>query len=315
MRVFIATHKADIDGISPYIFLRLMYPEHSIEYRFLDANEINGFLEENLASNYFKNFDKVYITDLTVSKKNCESINKDVKLREKLKIFDHHIFDLSNADYGFGFSKDVDENGVKQCATSLFYDHLLSERPDIFDKPVFKDYVENVRQYDVWEWEKTNNQDAKRLTMLFDILGRSVYIDKYIEYFKTHDTFSFTESEMYLLKSEQDRINQYIKECEKRIIPCTICGKSCAVLFADRHRSEVGNALAKTFEGKYDVIVLVNMNMGVSYRTISDNIDLSQIAATFCGGGHKKASGSPIAQSFKEKVVLELFSKGNIRLD
>ena len=45
----------EVDGVSPYIFLRLMYPEHSIEYRFLDANEINGFLEENLANNYFKN--------------------------------------------------------------------------------------------------------------------------------------------------------------------------------------------------------------------------------------------------------------------
>ena len=86
------------------------------------------------------------------------------------------------------------------------------------------------------------------------------------------------------------------------------------MLFADRHRSEVGNTLAKTFEGKYDVIVLINMNMGVSYRTISDSVDLSQIAGVFGGGGHKKASGSPVPQGFRERVILELF-KGNIRLD
>lgn len=314
MRVFIATHKADIDGVSPYIFLRLMYPEHSIEYRFLDANEINTFMEEALASNHFHNFDKVYITDLTISKKTCESINKNVALRQKIKVFDHHIFDLSNAEYSFGYSMDEDEHGVKQCATSLFYKHLVEERPDIFDKPMFREYVENVRQYDVWDWEKNNNLDAKKLTMLFDILGRSVYIDKYVDFFKNNDTFHFTEAEQYLLKVEQDRINQYIKECEKRIVPCTICGYSAGVLFADRHRSELGNALSKTFSGKYDFIAMINMNMGVSYRTISDDVDLSKVAGVFGGGGHKKASGSPVSQAFKEKLILDYF-KGNIRLD
>ena len=52
------------------------------------------------------------------------------------------------------------------------------------------------------------------------------------------------------------------------------------------------------------------MDYSVSYRTIKDNVDVSEFAKIFDGGGHKKSSGSPIDKYMKDSIIEELFWKG-----
>ena len=44
----------------------------------------------------------------------------------------------------------------------------------------------------------------------------------------------------------------------------------------------------------------------ISYRTIKDNVDVSEIAKRYGGGGHKPAAGSPVKKSQLRKVMCSL---------
>jgi nanoRNase/pAp phosphatase (c-di-AMP/oligoRNAs hydrolase) len=49
------------------------------------------------------------------------------------------------------------------------------------------------------------------------------------------------------------------------------------------------------------------MQQGVSYRCVKDNIDVSEIASVYGGGGHIKASGSPMDNTLKKEVIKLIF--------
>lgn len=83
-----------------------------------------------------------------------------------MQLLDHHQTALHLNQYEWGKVVLEDEQGLLTSATSLFYQYLvmhgLLEKTD-----VLTEFVELVRQYDTWEWERNGNYQAQRLNALF----------------------------------------------------------------------------------------------------------------------------------------------------
>ena len=78
------------------------------------------------------------------------------------------------------------------------------------------------------------------------------------------------------------------------------------VVFSDKLASELGHAICNKNK-EIDIAIIVNTdNMTVSYRTIKQNIDCSEFASKFLGGGHKAASGSQFTIELRNKLYKTL---------
>jgi len=304
MKTLILTHKADIDGLSPIIFLKILRKD--VDYILLNANEINPKINEIISTKLYTKYDEIFVTDLTLDKSSCELIMK-TGTPEKFHTFDHHASNLISNNYPFGTAISVNNNGIKECATSLFYKYLKANYSDIFNKEIFETYTELVRLNDTWDWAIDNNTFAKKLNDLHAILGRDKYIENYIDFLQNNEKFYYTDAQEFLLEIENDRIQRYLEESEKTMFHATLCSKRCGIVFAEQNRSLLGNYLAEKYSYILDFIVIINMQQGVSYRCVKDNVDVSEIASVYGGGGHIKASGSPMDNNLKKEVIKLIF--------
>lgn len=301
MRTLILSHKADIDGLSPVIFLKLI--REKLDVVLLNANDICPKLHEIIKNQSYKKYDEIFVTDLTLDKKTCELIMSTGD-SDKFHTFDHHAFDLSANNYPFGVAISRNDDGVNECATSLFYKYLVERYPETFDNNAIKEYTELVRLNDTWDWAKTNNQDAKNLSEIHSILGRDNYIETYLDFLKNNqEKFYYTDDQKYLLKIEQDRITRYLEETEKTMFHATLCGKRCGIVFAESHRSILGNYLTEKYSHLIDFVVIINMQQGISLRSRTEDVDVSEIASIYGGGGHVKAAGAPMDNKLKKEVI------------
>ena len=309
MKTLILSHKADIDGISPVIFLKMI--REDLEVCLLNANDINPKIVELIKTKTYLNYDEIFVTDLTLDKNSCEMI-MNTGYSERFKTFDHHAINLISNNYPFGVAISKNDDGTNECATSLFYKYLCEHYKETFDTPAFRDYTELVRLNDTWDWAKTNNKDALKLGDLLNLLGREDYIETYVNFFKNNNEFYFDKNQLYLLDVEEKRTQRYMEEAEKTMFHAHLCGHNCGIVFAEQHRSLLGNYLAQKYAYCLDYIVLINMQQGISFRCIKDDINVGEIATIFGGGGHIKASGAPMQNDLKREVIKLIFKDRNM---
>lgn len=309
MKTLILTHKADIDGLSPVIFLKLIRKD--IDVILLNANDINPKVTEIIKNKSYLKYDEIFVTDLTLDKNACELI-MSTGHHDKFHTFDHHAINLVSNNYPFGVAISRNEDGVNECATSLFYKYLRDLIPDVFNNPAIEKYTELVRLSDTWDWAKTGNLDANKLADLQSILGREEYIETYVDFFKNNNDFFFTDKQQYLLDVEEKRIKRYLEESEKTMFHANLCGHPCGIVFAESHRSVLGNYLAEKYSYCIDYVILINMQQGLSFRAHKDGINVGEIATVFGGGGHVKASGAPLDNSIKREVIKLLLNDKNM---
>ncbi|HZG70259.1 MAG TPA: hypothetical protein VEY51_01880, partial [Chondromyces sp.] len=92
-------------------------------------------------------------------------------------------------------------------------------------------------------------------------------------------------------------------------------GLLAGVVHAESYHSELGNELGKEFS-YLDYIAIINMSgRKVGFRTIHDEVDVSEIAAHYGGGGHAKASGCTLTPEAYEVFVAKPFTLAPIRQD
>lgn len=307
MRTLLLTHKADPDGVSPVIFLKLI--REKLDYVLLNANDIIGKVQEIIKNKSYLLYDEIFITDLTLDRATCEMIMQTGN-SSRFHLFDHHAFNLVANEYPFGTAISTNAEGINECATSLIYKYLKNLYPQVFDTEAMSTYTELIRQSDTWDWVKTNNLESKKLNDLHDILGRDKYIEYFVEFFKKNKNFYFTPEQEYILKIEQDRIKRYLEETEKTMFHATLCGRRCGIVFAESNRSLLGNYLAQKYSNIIDFVVIINMQQGLSFRSIKDDVNVAEFASIYGGGGHVKASGAPMDNSLKKEVI-KLILKDN----
>ena len=296
------TH-TDLDGVSCEILGKIAFGE-DIDVVRCNYGDINAKVEELINST--EEYDKLFITDISVNK---EIADKLLSISDKVILLDHHKTALWLNEYPYALVQVEDESIGKMCGAYLFYEYLKKNHKEFDDTPALKLFIDYVRMYDTWEWkEKYDNIIPKRLNDLMYMDGPNEFIDKMI-YRLGNNLAIFDDTDLMKLQIEQTYINSYIAQKNETLMinDDLFPGYTVGITFADKYISELGNKLCE-LHPELDFVVLINMStLTVSYRTVKDDLDLSDIAKGFGGGGHPKASGSRFDASIVNDMLNNIF--------
>lgn len=293
MKVLLFTHGQDIDGAGCAILLRKAFDDYKIvpTKTFDITSNVKRYIDEGLIYEY----DKVFVTDLCIKEPLLSKINLDEVLKNKIIVIDHHKTEIDEGNDKYSFvTIIVQKNGKKVSGTSLFYEYLLKngflKKDNILDQ-----LVEWTRQYDIWDWKKENNYDARKLHILFEMLG----FDKYLELMnKKVDNSSFIDFDEF----EKTIINEYDQNLSSDITKALKDMKVVSLKIDDnlfkigyvttlyKYRNDVNEFVKKDNVNNIDAVGMIMKDTEtVSYRQVKD-VDVSCIAKYFNGKGHREAS-------------------------
>lgn len=282
-KIKLFTHN-DLDGVGCSI---LMYNYASTNHtHYLNYNEVNYEITSFINSGKVDEYDEIFITDISVNEEVAELINE--KYAEKFILIDHHKTALWLNKYDWAFVKKEEAANIKACGTSLLFWYIKLRGYQFINKKLVKEFVELVRKYDTWEW-KTNNEILPfELNILFKsmpIFEFSKNINKKIVKNKP----IFGEADYKAISIYKDMVNRYIDE--RMYYQYITKNYHYYVTFAEDHVSAIGDQFLEK-NPEVDFIAIVNMNSySISFRTKKKDIDVSEIAKLFYGGGHPQASG------------------------
>lgn len=317
-KIKLFTH-TDLDGIGCAVLAYLAFGAENVDVEYCDYKDVDEKVRRFGESEEYKSYDKVYITDISVSENLAASMNTAL-VSDKLMLLDHHATAEHLNKYIWANVRVTSPStGDKTSGTKLFYQHLLLEgRFDKYSDRVLyniRDFAQAVCDYDTWRWKEVLSEEegivCKQLNDLFHIYGREEFIDWAEDAISAYDSFpEFGLVEKTLLEQKQKDIDIYVETKSKQVMTVVDnFGYTCGVVFAERYFSEFGNRLSEMRPG-LDYIAMIDISKGtVSYRTIHDGIDLGgEIAHSFGGGGHRKAAGSSFDACEMRGIVLnELF--------
>ena len=289
------THN-DLDGVGCYIVAKIVL-EEEVDVTYCNYGDVN---EEVLKAIENENvYSKIFITDISVTEEVANDLDK---IGEKVVLLDHHPTALFLNRYSWAKVEEYFDIEEKTCATRLLYDYFNANGNVYLDT-----FVEKVRLFDTWLWkEKYNDEDAKYLNDLRYILGKEDFANSLISKIKSKSTL-FNEFDLKLLAIKQREIDSYVEKKDKDLVVTEIRGYKAGVVIAESNQSELGNRLCE-MHPELDLVAMVNQN-GISYRTVKDNVNVSEIAKYFGGGGHPKASGSRVPKECLEGYIEALFNR------
>ena len=300
MKVFLISHIADVDGVTPVVLTDLVFDNY--DYHLLEPSEVDDYMIEAINNNLFDQYDLVLVTDLCFTDKVAEIIN-NIDLKNKIQVIDHHQSRLDLNKYDF-IHVEVERNNKLVSGTSLYLEYLLNNYPnDILKKESVSELVDLVRSGDTWEWKKTNRIEARDLSTIHAYYGNDKYIEKYSKFLRENDEFYFDEIDITLIEIDRRRKHDYIEDCKSKLIIENIKGYRVGIIFAELYRSELGNDLAEYYKDEVDFIMIINMNRSISFRSIRDDINLGDFASCLDGFGHFKAAGASLPEGLKENII------------
>lgn len=326
MRIKHISH-LDLDGYGATILTEILknyVPDgfYDIETENILPNRLNNMMREVIEN--IDAYDRVIITDLAINQELLDMI-KECKCSEKIRVFDHHKYELQDLPDNIIITKDSPiHKGHLTCATELYY-NFLREDP-IYDMIRIRGndraveyFVECVRVYDTFEFWKTRNDpensqyesyvDAPRLNTLFHILEREDF-KEYIYHYLLSDVRTLTRSnEKYpyiseILALEANKNNRYVDAALRRLIRTNLCctvwrdntphklDYNIGVIFAEKNGPVIGNTACEN-NPEIDFCAVVSNNQ-ISLYTNKTDMDVSSIAKLFGGGGHEEAAGLTI---------------------
>lgn len=302
--LLLISHVADPDGITPVILAKFVFKE--FDTLLLNPEEV----DENLKANIDK-YKEIHIVDLPVSETMAKAIENNEEWKKKVKLFDHHHGNLYLNNYSF--AKVIDEeNGKKESGTSVYYNYLTTMSDNEYlHKQSTKGLVEQVRLIDTYDFKTEKEKEAHNMDSLFSILGRQNYIDYYYNYIKEEQEFKYRDQDLFLIKLEQDKMNNYIEKREEEMIKAELDGYQVGIVYAERYRSDIGNFLANKYP-ELDFVMIINIARSISFRGI-DKVDLSLYSKKFGGGGHKNASGCPLPPNLLNNITHLIFKDIKIK--
>ncbi|TKC14879.1 DHH family phosphoesterase [Robertmurraya kyonggiensis] len=293
----------DLDGVGCGILAKLAFGK-DVHVRY---NSIAGLNRE--VENFFEQEEQetfLFITDLSVNEENEKRIEEFHRAGGKVQLIDHHKTSLAYNNYDWGHVVVEDTAGKLTSATSLLYEYLIAQGL-LHQSEAVDEFVELVRQYDTWEWEKNNNQHAQRLNALFYLISIEEFEEKMLERLRTDDHFYFDEFEKRILDMEEEKIERYIRRKRRELVQAQIKGHFAGVVYAESYHSELGNELGKEYP-HLDYIAILNIGgKRIGFRTIHDHVDVSEVAGHFGGGGHAKASGCSMTEKAYKLFVTDTF--------
>lgn len=295
MKKYLITH-TDLDGISPIILLKLANVDFNYKTTELKDLEdfINTFIESDLSE-----YDTIYVTDLTLTD---EMYEKLIALNKQLLVFDHHQTHLFANKYPF-VTVSVDLHGRQTCGTELFYEYLKNKFKNL-NKENIQEYVNYVRELDTFNF---TSDLPKHLDTIRETIGKDDFIKTMVKRLNKDKPFALTTFEKRFIKLKNQELERYLQKKEKDMQTFIIDGKKCAVCFAETNKSILGNYISTKYP-EFDLVILIDASSRISYRTTKEDIDLSEFAATYGGGGHRLASGSKFDNEDRANIIRSYYN-------
>ena len=298
-KIKLITHN-DLDGVGCYIVAKYLFGDTcDIDVSFCTHHSLKEVLDETILC--MNEFNRIYITDIAPTEEYFDLFFSKAFI-DKTELFDHHKTSEFLTDYDFSHVH-VEKNRVLQSGTTLFYEYLKGLEG--INKPThyLEKFVELIRLWDTWDWYKTNNLEAKALNDLLYLKGiKWFYKDMLVLLDEDEGLFSAVDEIM--LTYEADKKKRYIKAKSKEIIEYDLDDYHIGVIFAEQYVSELGNNVCEQHP-EFDFVVVVS-GKTCSFRTVKENIDVSEIAKHYGGGGHPKASGCPISKGKQLEYITSI---------
>ncbi len=284
----------DLDGVGCYILIKSIYPNAEITF--------HGYEEINESILNFCNQDsnsEIIIADLSIKENTLLELNE----RGHVLLFDHHP-DTEKLFNKYKFDWCIYKENM--CGSKILFNHLYKNEDVDFYYLDMMNLISAINSWDLWLWKKENQIESLQLNRLLYLLGFNNFINRFLN----DPSLDFTESEMRLLKLEQQKIDNYIKCCAVNASIIDITNEYTAVvIFAENYINEIAEYYKDTIND-YDLVAVINMkSKSVSLRSLKENVDVEKIAKIYKGGGHLNASGFKIQN--KEAIIQTLIG-GNI---
>lgn len=216
----------------------------------------------------------VLVTDF--SWRTREQNDKMASLAKTFQILDHHKSAqavLAGADYAVF---DMQRSGA-----GLAWDYLFGCNSTPLYYPDRPWYVAYVEDRDLWNWKLPNTHEICAYLGTLEFTKEAWDKLEFIEWTKL----------LQLGAGALAHINHYVREAIQQARVGHFLNRELAVLnVCYLNCSEVGNALAKKHEVSLTWFERGDGQTQFSLRSIGD-IDVSEIAKVFNGGGHKNAAG------------------------
>ncbi len=312
MRVLLFTHKQDIDGIGCAVLAQQAFQE--LEIVPCKTFEITEKVKEYMDNGKIYDFDIIFVTDLCIKEPLLTVINKDNNLKKKIQVIDHHKSEIEEGNNSYDFvSIIVEENGKKESGTSLFYSYLLNHKY-LESSKCLDTFVEWTRQYDVWDWKKENNLQARYLHILFEELGYEEYL-RIANGFIQKNEVTFDEDNFKVIHNFEKKLAEAINTIISNMVVVNITIQNNNyrigyVICSYKYRNDINEFVIKDNKFNIDSVGMIMTDIDtVSYRNVKD-IDASIIATYFGGKGHKNAASNPQ----NNKKFREIMKLHNIHL-
>lgn len=297
----------DLDQLGCQLMIELHYGRENVKVERCTYNNVNGTLYNYLKSGEHKEYDLIYITDISISEKMAEWVDKD--FYDKVVLIDHHKTAEWLNKYDWVIVETHGEGGLPVSACELVRRYFDNNNPKVLE------IVKNTNDYDVWLWSTNGNLEAKRMNDLMYLIG----IDEMLDYLHSQikgDSIAERMKDKYdfMLEMRDREYKHYLESSNKSLNVCKYGEYNVGVVMAERFISELGNDLAK-LHPELDFIAILNMRSGLSLRGVKD-IDLGVVAKEIgsklelSGGGHPKASAVSLTSDYKLNFLSNIFEIG-----
>ena len=220
MKVLLFTHKNDIDGMGNAVLAKLAFSD--VDYVLCGTFDLTKNIMKYIEDGSIYDYDFIFVTDLCLEDPVLSRIANDDRLKNIILNFDHHktFMDEKYTKYDFINVCVSDSKGLC-CGTSLFYEYLVSNGYIEGDTLVIKEFVELTRQHDTWEWKNIyNNEKARELATLFDVIGCDGYINMMIKKLENNEnkSFEFEKFERTLIDNRLIQVEEKLRTYADNVI-------------------------------------------------------------------------------------------------
>lgn len=278
-----------------------------MDIAYCDYHNVNDIVRDFIKSPEVENYTHILITDISVQgdvPELLESIHQAGT--QQVLLIDHHATNLLLGEmYDWAMVKPAYDDGTLTAGTGLLLDFFKENYPKLLEDVQLDEYAEIVRRYDTWDWNRMGDPLPKKYNDLFGIIGRERFMKKMIPSIKIYGAGIFlTEQDEFMLEINQEKIDKYINDVEKKMIRKVIDGHKVGVVFAERHTSELGNELCKR-NPDIDYALIINMHYEIySLRSVKKEIHCGEISKKlFGGGGHPPAAGAQLNKEQMNYIV------------
>ena len=269
MKIFCYFHNDDLDGWSSSAIVSVKHKNDEIE--FYGYNYENGI-------KLVKGYDIVYMVDCSTTSENMKFL---IENNKKFIWIDHHAKKIWDTYKLLGSDiEGIRDTGNNNSACVLTWKYLYPKKP----VPTILKYIEDV---DLWKW-KMKQTDEITTSLDLDCKKDREMLKKFLDEKVWNSVINI------IIENGKKYVNmrtQQIKEIMENVIVVNWIGYRTAVINTPIHKSHTGDAiLRKNIE--IDIVLIWSFGKNtVNCSLRSRDINVSEIADKYGGGGHRLASG------------------------